>query len=144
MNNKNIITIASVSVVVIACVVIFFYYRKKKKQEEKERLEKAIDTGYKLNANSISDILMSVEPISYGNIQPDYITLKEAKGSFFGMLDDDEEAVYNVFKDKTLSNIKALENYFINEHGISLDQHLSFLSEEEMKKVKNIVLLAEK
>jgi len=131
MNRKIIYGIIIASLIGL---IVLFILSKSKKKKEVAQIRNAISSGMGSSGQTISMLLSRVTPDSSYDTSTDIKTIKEAKGFF----NDDEEAIYNTFSEKTKKQLKAIENEFQNKYGDSLDDFLkNMLSVEEYEKVLN-------
>lgn len=118
-----------------------FYARKNREEKEEviADIREIIHSDQGINGMDLKTVLSKTEPAANYDGLPDAKAIYWARG-FLGLWNDDEEAIYAVFANKTKEQIASIYKAFVNQYGKDLDTFLDeFLEDEEFDNVIRIV-----
>jgi hypothetical protein len=125
-------------VLIVILVLILAQAKKNKKIKEGEIKEiiRRISENVGVDGTDIKTLTDSVTP----DLNFDAKTYAEKIHDANNFFNDDEDAVYQAFANKSAAQVAAIKVAFANKYGKDLDEFLkSFLNEEEYNNVINII-----
>ncbi|SDM69036.1 hypothetical protein SAMN05421823_11966 [Catalinimonas alkaloidigena] len=134
---KKMVLPVTVVVLVVVLVLVYLSIRtRQRKKKEVDLIRTIISTGVGQDGKDLGSVLVGVKPAANFDPRPAAEQIYGAKGFF----NDDEEAVYEALGGLYREQIAAVNTYFVQRYGLTLDAFLkSFLSGTEYQRVQSIL-----
>lgn len=125
-----------ITIVIIGLIILLYFLKQKRKKEVEEKIDlvnKAIDEGVGqqgsevttsmlYGVDSVTNVLFGINPDNSYDADADVKKLHNALGGWLST--DDDDAVYEVLRDKTKCKLVTIDQRMRSSHGITLDEFL--------------------